>query len=610
MAIINQLSSKLANLIAAGEVVERPGGIVKELIENSIDAKATRIDINTTNGGLLKIVVSDNGCGMDKEDAVMCFQRHATSKLNTSDDLWSITSLGFRGEALPSIAAVSKVQLTTNSGEDGYIVTNDYGEIIDVSNIACNKGTSISVSNLFYKTPARLKYLKSENYELAIIQDIVNKFALGNPNISFRLINNNKEIIKTSGLNNLSEVVSIIYGKDCYKNAFKFDFEDYDYKVSGIALLPQINRANKNYIHTFINSRMIKSFRLNKAIVSAYNSYMDHSRYPIVIINILMDEKLVDVNVHPSKWEVRLSKQAQLEYLITEGLKKALDNVMRANYVTTTKLSTDSYFKDENTANNQIKQPIDNINSNNIIKQDFETITPIKYESNDKTLEYKINEQNNTYQQDSFDLNIKIDNQQLLNSDISTSFPNLQLIGQMHGKYIICNSDEGLYIIDQHAAQERYNYERIQKLLNTKSIKTDLLIPLTFNASSMCINQLVELNEYCKAIDIEFEQFSNTTIIVRSVPIWMNDLDETIFLQDVLDMFKDVNDISKIQLNKDKIATMACHSSIRFNRFLTHIEMQKVIDDLKSCTQPFNCPHGRPTFIHISEQQLIKDFKR
>ena len=696
MAIIHQLSDNLANLIAAGEVVERPSGIIKELIENSIDAKATRIEVTTSNGGLLKIVVSDNGCGMDKDDAVKCFDRHATSKISNNDDLWSIKSLGFRGEALPSIASVSKVELITNCGNDGYKVNNHYGEIVEVIPMACNKGTSISITNLFYKTPARLKYLKSENYEMAVIQDVVYKFALGNPNISFRLINNNKEILKTSGLNDLSEVISIIYGRDCYKNAFKFDFEDFDYKISGVALLPQINRANKNYIHIFINQRMIKSFRINKAIINAYNSYMDHSRYPIIIINIKMDEQLVDVNVHPSKWEVRLSKQTQLEYLISDGLKKALDNVMRANYVTKTSLSTDKHFNDAQTLdvdkveeiNNQINNvskndnvdtssiinvnndinTMKNINNNSIqqshsihdeaIKDFFERkdnvdkkidinnvisvdnneeivesyqhnnqinvsnpiintdiitvkaddIFPINYQVKEQKLEYA--SENETYKQKQFDLNQLDVDGEILNSDVDNKFPNLSVIGQMHGKYIICSSDDGLYIIDQHAAQERYNYERIQKVLDTKSFHTDLLIPITLNATAMCINQLAELNQYAKAIDIEFEEFSHNSLIVRSVPLWMNDLDEVLFLQDILDMFKDVNDISKIELNKDKIATMACHSSIRFNRFLTQIEMEKVIVDLKNCKQPFNCPHGRPTFICISEKQIVKDFKR
>lgn len=595
MGVIQTLDMQLTNMIAAGEVVERPMGIVKELVENSIDAKATRIEVSITQGGIQSIEIIDNGIGMDSEDATMAFKRHATSKIHKTQDLWSIKTLGFRGEALPSISSVSEVVLETNDGKESTKVEIHYGDIISAKPFPCNQGTAIRITGLFYKTPARLKHLKTVSYENSLISDVIQKFALSHPEIAFTLISDGKESFRTTGSGDLLEVVYQIYGKDIAKNAMIIDDGDSDYKIKGICIHPQFTRATRNAISVFLNERMVRPYRIQKAIIDSYANYIPSDRYPIVILDIKMDSQLVDVNVHPSKWEVRLSKEQQLEYLIKESLPKILNAHIQAPEVKLERIKEEKI----------------------VIQSFFEEPTPTKKVEVFQPVEQVVEEQKVDYK--SIERKIEepvyvepvVEKIEVIEPLPKREFPKLRVIGQLHGKYILCEGDQGLYIIDQHAAQERVHYEQFLQTMNdTKHVMNPCLVPHMLHASSDMVRRVDEINECTKAIGIEFEDFGQDSLIVREIPMWLKDVEEGVFLQDLLDNFKDETEINKNKIHKDKIATMACHHSIRFNRFLTQEEMLEVVEQLKNCEQPYHCPHGRPTFICLDASRLEKEFYR
>lgn len=579
MGVIHKLDSKLTNMIAAGEVVERPSGVIKELVENAIDANSKNITVSIVNGGIDMMEVSDDGKGMDKQDMLMAFERHATSKIIDSNDLFNIQTLGFRGEALPSIASVSKVSMISNDGNGAYNLKINYGEFISHYATSANKGTTINVSGLFYKTPARLKHLKSGAYEASLISDIMIKFALSHPEIAFSLVSDDKTIMTTSGSNDLLEVIFRIYGKEVAKKAFKIDANDFDYQLSGYMIHPQFSRANKYAINVFLNNRIIKSYKINNDIIDSYYDYLPKDRYPIVILNITMDSKLVDVNVHPSKWEVRLSKEMQLDLLIKDNLKNILKKNMNEFVLNIEPVKVEKP---------KVEMPVlFNSLDDDIVKVKEEIITKLdnkfKNEVNEPIVEYHVEKK---------------------------SFPHMDLIGQMHGKFILASSEKGLYIIDQHAACERVNYEYYLHLLDTKVELVELLVPILLKVSGDIVSNIDLLNQYTSDLQVVYEAFGDDSLIVRRVPFWMQEVNEQQFLMDLIDHFKSENDISRNRLQKKKIATMACHASIRFNHVLTMDEMKMIIDNLSKCEQPFECPHGRPTFILLEDKVLEKEFLR
>lgn len=650
MSIINRLDEHLSNMIAAGEVVERPMGIVKELVENSIDANATQIEILITQGGIESITIIDNGSGMDATDATLAFERHATSKLKVSNDLWNIHTLGFRGEALPSIASVAGVNLKTNDGTESTEVDIRYGKLMKAQPVGTPRGTQIVVSNLFQKTPARFKHLKTPQYEFSLISDIIQKFALSHPKIAFSLSHDGKNVFRSNGSGKLLEVLMQIYGREVVKSSIEINAKDNDYQINGYAVQPNFNRATKYYILLYVNNRMIRSYRIQKAILDAYGPYIPKDRYPIVILNIIMDSQLVDVNVHPSKWEIRLSKEKQLEKLIYETLDESLKKKLQVSEVVTKQkvekvevqeLSFE-YEKDKEIMKvhqdvNQSfeKKVLEKIDMEEIRKQieepNYKKVIPetvvmekeaIKYQPTTEPLQYKkiesnkevILEESTPPMEDKQTTDFIIVEPTIVKKDekaINASFPQMQVIGQMHGCYILAQGDAGLYIIDQHAAQERYHFEQIKKMIEEGNNDYQaLLIPISIETTMSVVAQLPEINELLAQVGIELEIFGDTTLICRQLPIWMESVDEKAFIQDMIDLYLQDQDISLDKLRKKAIATMACHSSIRFNRNLTIDEMNRVLDDLRKCEQPFHCPHGRPTFICMSNHQLEKDFKR
>lgn len=605
MSKILKLDKHLMNMIAAGEVVERPATIVKELVENAIDAKAKNIKINIENGGIDLISVLDDGVGMSSEDALLAFERHATSKIVSEDDLFSIKTLGFRGEALPSIASVAKVDLTTNNQKDSTNVKMEYGKLIKNEKTASNVGTFISVSGLFHQTPARLKNMKSVNYEKAIILSNIEKFALAYPAISFTLLDNQKIIFKSTGNNDLIEVMYQIYGRDVAQSSFTFEAEDSDFKLEGVLVRPSETRANRNHIQIFINQRMVRSYRLTNNVIKAYQDFMFLDRFPIAVIKLSMDYQLVDVNVHPSKWEVRLAKELELSNFIEKSIYNALKQNMES--VRVRRVNKKASVHQQLQFNDEVKpKTVDS----HIIKDEshvYENQLPSS-KNVDLTCEnVRTDEDYDKFQQD----NLKASTNDITTSEYQEDLSQLNVIGQLHGKYILAEDANALFIIDQHAAEERTNFEIINNKLANNIIETQqLLVAEHIEISQAYIPHLANMIMKLESFGLLVEMFSNNSVIAREVPLWLLDKDIKTFVLDILEYLYENKNISLADLRKDTIASKACKASIKFNRKLSMAEMQQVIINLSETKQPYHCPHGRPTLIKLTDKQLIKEFLR
>ena len=613
MRKIEKLDSQIANMIAAGEVVERPMGVVKELVENAIDAKAKRISVSIQEGGIKKIMVSDDGEGMSAEDAEMAFERHATSKIRTQNDLWQIQTMGFRGEALPSIASVSKVTLITSDGIDNTQIKIEYGKCVSVNAYPCNQGTQISVEGLFYQTPARLKHLRSASTEASYIQNVISSFALSHPESAFTLLSDGKENFKTSGQGNLLEVIYQVFGSACAKNSIPVSFKDFDYEVKGYLIKPSITRASRNAMHVFLNGRIVRSYPLTfpiyRAIQDGYEDFIVKGRYPICVLHIEMDPHLLDVNVHPSKWEVRISKMNQLEYLLKDKIRLALrqENLSPEKEIAIAKeyIAEPIAFDLDKLIAEKEEERKKAIYSDVVKEESKEDISYAieKEKEEDNALLYAL-------EKDVIKEEVKYEPKVEEIKETKSHFPIMEVIGQLHEKFILCAVQEGLVVMDQHAAQERVNYEKFQRMLNQNPAMMELLVPITIHTSADIVSRLEKLNEAISDLHVQFEAFGNDTLLVREVPSWLADLEEEAFLIDVVEAFKEDKEVKYTKMEKKKIATMACHHSIRFNRSLTMQEMKEVVDQLSLCENPYHCPHGRPTFITLEEKELVKEFLR
>lgn len=580
MGIILKLDDHLTNMIAAGEVVERPMGVVKELVENAIDAKATRIEVTVTQGGLSSIVVSDNGIGMDPQDASRAFERHSTSKIKETQDLWSISTLGFRGEALPSIASVSRVVCMTNNKEAATRVEIHFGKLISVVPYACPEGTHISVEGLFLKTPARLKHMKSVQYETAMIVDVIEKFSLCYPDIAFVLTCDGKTVVQTNGSGSLKEAVYRKYGSDIARNVVEFSKQSYDFSLSGAIVLPHVSRSSRNDMILFANRRLIRSIRLQRAIMQAYRYYLPEDRYPIVVLNINMDHQLVDVNVHPSKWEIRLSKEQQAELFITESIEEVLKQHMHAAPI-----------------REQVFRP---------------TVTEIIsfFQTADEKAVNTVKESEGTYD---YDKSMAVDKDSIIDDSAMKHnvFSKMTVLAQLHQKYILAQGEAGLYILDQHAAMERIRYEHFQsQLLHGDQRMQPLLIPVIIEGRKKSRMRFDELAKLLYSMKIEVELLSDSQFIIRQLPMWMSDIDAQAAIEDLFESFENDALQDEGSLRKAAIASLACHSSVRFNQNLSIDEMQSIINGLGRCQQPYHCPHGRPTFVLIDANRLLKEFNR
>lgn len=603
MQKIKQLDDILANKIAAGEVIERPANVVKELVENSIDANSNKIDVIIEEGGLNLIQVIDNGEGMVKEDALLCFSRHATSKIKDDQDLFCIQTLGFRGEAIPSIASISNFELKTSTGEKGTTVIYQYGKFISCDESDCKKGTDIKVKKLFQNVPARLKYIRSINAEFANIQTYLERLSLSHPDISFTLINNGKIVYKTNGNGNLLEVISNIYGLNVAKNMIPVNFEDDEFTVSGFISKIDINRASKNHIVTMVNSRVVKNKITTDSINNAYRRYLVDKRFPIAIVNIEIDPFLVDVNVHPSKLEVRFSKEYKLKDLVYQGISDTLSKVnltyspsvtnSRPKFVPDLQQMDFEFKYDEQSNDEKIE------NENILDKRVYqETILENKIDT--------INESKKEY---------IVPDKQIVESKIEPKpkimKKKLLVKGQIHGSYIICEDDTGMYIVDQHAGQERINYEYyLEKYANLDLSMRDLLVPITLEYPMSEFLIIEERKQMLAKLGINLEIFGDNGYVIKQLPMWMQNIDEHVFIEDMVTQLLHDNKVDVIKLQEHAIATLSCKASLKANTHLSQEGMQNLIDNLMCCDNPYVCPHGRPTIIYYSTYEIEKLFKR
>ena len=592
---IRVMSELLSNKIAAGEVVEKVVSIVKELVENSVDAKSTSIKINLKEAGLREISVIDNGIGMSSEDATLAFQRHATSKLYTDDDLFNINSLGFRGEALPSIAAVSEVVLKTCEDEVGTLVHIKGGKILKVAPSESRIGTEITVTNMFYNTPARLKHLRSPYAELANVVEYINKMALSYPNIKFKLTNDENEILNTDGSGNLLKVIKSIYGLEVAKRMLEIKASNDDYVIEGYISLPEVTRANKNHMSILVNGRVIKNQFLNKIINDSYSSFKEDTRYPIVVIKINTDPSLIDVNIHPSKQDIKFSNFEDLKELIENTIIDTLKTKMLIPKIETKEQKSEVIYQNLSL----------NLDRNNIIKNNNENIEYDKDKEKLNNLVNYISEPNN-----------ELDNEEIkeeyIEEIINEKLPELYPIGLALGTYIVCENEKGIYLIDQHAAEERVNYERNSYLLSHPS--NNVISPLVPIVITIPNNEYIKIKEninILKELNFTIEEFGINSYRVISHPTWVpkgheEEIVKRIF-EEILNKGKDFT-LAKFRDNLAKL--ISCKMSVKANTRITREAQEEIINKLRKCNNPYNCPHGRPTIIHFTIYELEKMFKR
>ncbi|KMT63473.1 DNA mismatch repair endonuclease MutL [Paenilisteria newyorkensis] len=612
MAHIIELTDALSNKIAAGEVVERPASVVKELVENAIDAKSTVIDVLVEEGGLNKITIIDNGVGIRSEEVSVAFKRHATSKIKNEHDLFRVHTLGFRGEALPSIASVSFLEMTTATGDGaGTKIVVEGGKEIEKHSAQARKGTEIQVSNLFFNTPARLKYLKSLHTELGNITDIMNRLALSHPEISFRFSHNGKSLLKTNGNGDLQQVMASIYGLAVAKKMIPIQAESLDFKLTGYAALPEVNRSNRNYISTIVNGRFIKNYALVRAIQDGYHTLLPIGRFPILVLQIEMDPLIVDVNVHPAKLEVRLSKEAELGQFIASTLKAAFHKeqlIPDAAPSKRQKLASEqlaiNFDKEEEPEEVVAETPKPIVTPTYSTAPKTQTELPTSDALPDEAPLF-INEDFAAY-----DVAPKMEKAAPVEVP-KERMPKMYPVGQVHATYIVAQNETGMYLIDQHAAQERIKYEFYrEKIGEVDRELQQLLVPIVLDFSTDEFIKLRDQKAKLEEVGVFLENFGQNSFIIREHPTWLPKGEEESTLRDILDEALTKPQVSIHKLREDAAIMMSCKKSIKANHYLTQADMEKLLDTLREASDPFTCPHGRPVIISYSTYELEKMFKR
>lgn len=636
MGKIIQLDDWLSNKIAAGEVVERPASVVKELVENAIDAGSTVVEIDVEEAGLNKIRIIDNGSGIDEEDVLIAFQRHATSKIKNENDLFRIKTLGFRGEALPSIASVSCLEMVTAvENHPGTKIIIEGGKVIEHEKASSRRGTDITISNLFFNTPARLKYMKTIHTELGNITDVVNRLALAHPEVSIRLRHNERMLLQTNGNGDVRQVLAAIYGVNIAKNMIPITASSLDFNIHGYISMPEITRASRNYVSTMINGRFIKNYSLVKAIQEGYHTLLPIGRFPIVLLAIDMDPILVDVNVHPAKLEVRLSKEQELFQLVSEAIKSAfkkrelIPSGMIPVKKTVQKVEQTMLNLDHLPTKETNEQKVD-FNRNEVPSRSNETIRQAEemkeiYEPKTSTPTDEpvilreepvfpdvqdtpvVTEEHFEVMEDQ---DVEMIDEELTVPEASR-IPPMYPIGQMHGTYIFAQNEKGLYLIDQHAAQERIKYEYFrEKVGRVEKELQELLVPITFEYSTDESIKIQENLEELEKVGVFLEPFGHNSFIIRSHPVWFPKGDEQEIVEEMIEQLLTMKKVDIKKLREEAAIMMSCKASIKANHHLRNDEIQALIDELRQASDPFTCPHGRPIIIHYSIYDMEKMFKR
>ncbi len=681
MGKIKVLEEQLANQIAAGEVVERPASVVKELVENAVDAGSTTIDIAVEDGGLASIRVTDNGLGIETTDLPTAFQRHATSKIATSSDLFRIASLGFRGEALPSIAAVSRLNCVSADSDTGLArrIVIEGGTITLDEAANSPQGTDMTVRDLFYNTPARLKYMKAIQTELGHISDYINRIALAHPGIAITFKHNGNVLLRTLGTGDRLQVIAAVYGTNTAKTMLQIEAETPDYELRGYISKPELTRANRNGITVVVNGRYIRSHAINQALLQGYHTLLPINRYPLAVLELGMHPGLLDVNVHPSKMEVRFSKETELRAMIEEAVKQTLGRQRyipgpdsgakparekpafvqdaisfyrqeRADAPTGQSRSSASEARAKSpqtsyparlpereyvppqAAQRLYAQPVDRAADQAWREagpaggwpepppetQAGEESAGLPPEGSGFALQDAADKERAEASETSSAGSPRrltdaqsADAQPELAGD-KPNFPELYWIGQHHGTYIVAQAEDGLYLIDQHAAHERINYEYYyQKFGNPQAASQTLLVPLTLEFTAGEAEQLRSLLPLFEQAGVELEPFGAQTFLVRSYPEWFPEGEEKALLEEMAELLIAERKSIHIAKLREKAAIMcSCKASIKANDRLSREEGETLLARLSACEQPYTCPHGRPIIVHLSTYQLEKMFKR
>lgn len=604
---IRILDDVTANQIAAGEVVERPASVVKELVENSIDAGANRIKIELKDGGLKEISIFDNGKGMSREDAQIAFQRHATSKITSLEDLNNLSTLGFRGEALASIASVSQIELTTRQIDEltGTSVLIEGGHISNVEDIGTSSGTKIVVRHLFYNTPARKKHLKGQSTELSHISEIVQKLALGNPQIAIKLTHNGRVIIDSLGTGKISDAILSIYGLETLNQVKYIKGDNSLYSLEGYIGLPNLARNTRNHQNFFINGRYVKSKVLSSALEESFYTVLPSKRYPFAILYLTLNPAMVDVNVHPTKMEVRFSEEDSLRELILKSATEALREPklipdISSKPLIQTKLS-----------NSMDDTPFTEID---IPKYEQEALPSTTISSPKHSVADKIKEEAEAFKainKPSFEpkgceQELKIIPKKV---EITKLLPDLYAIGQLESSYILAQGEGGLYIIDQHAAHERILYEEFIEM-NQEALIQELLIPINLELTYKESNLVIENILLFRDLGYIIEHFGGQTFILRGIPCGMESEAGRALFFEVLDSLIEKGSFKKSNIVEEYLILRACKCAIKANEYLPQPIIEELLLKLSNCQNPFTCPHGRPTIINLSRGELDKRFGR
>ncbi len=579
MGVIKVMDELLANKIAAGEVVEKVANVVKELVENSIDAGSTSIKVELIDAGVKSIKVTDNGVGMDKSDAILAFTSHATSKIKNENDLYFINTLGFRGEALPSIASVSEVVLDTFKDGVATRINIKGGKIESEREGTSSVGTTIEVKNIFYNTPARLKFLRSFNTELSSIISLMEKLSLSQTNISFTLKSDDREILKTSGSGDLLKVIYEIYGYNVSKNMVHIKGENLDFQIDGYVSNINISKSIKKDMTILVNGRIVNNSYLNKIIKEAYHTFLAETRYPYVVINIEADPTLVDVNIHPTKQDIKISKMDMLEDLLFSLIRDTLNN-------------TDNLFKAYKEEEESEYIPNSYIVNDNK-KEDKKVYeeSSLDFKVKDSTLEYKISISEDAEEKEEF---------------------LIHPVGLAMGTYLFANDNDTVYVMDIHAANERINYEKyLKELKEVVTNKIDLLFPINIEMTTNEYNIILNNKEFIKSLGIDFSEFGVNTIRITSHPTWLREGYEEASLRNIFDLIVEMGDkFDRVKFNERLAINLSCKMSVKANTNIGYLEQEELIKRLFKCEFPYTCPHGRPTIIKYTKHELEKLFKR
>lgn len=634
MGKIHELPVELSNQIAAGEVIERPASVVKELVENSIDAHASQILIRVEQSGLKSIEVNDNGDGIDADDVEVAFQPHSTSKIATDRDLFAIKTLGFRGEALASIASVSKLTVLTSTDGKSAVKADFAGNtMLSKETFARSKGTTMTVQDIFFNTPARLKYVKSLHTELNRIVDIVDRLAMGHPEISFRLIHEKKDLVWTSGNGNLQQTIAGIYGRTIASHMLSFENSDTDYQIKGYFSKPDTTRSNRSYMSMILNGRYIKNYQLSSAVVRGYGSKLMIGRFPVAVIDIKLDPNLVDINVHPTKQEVRLANEGRIADLISEGIKDRLsdqnlipDAVKNLGRKTVTDEPAYKPEKPEQITFDAIPtlDKIDEtIHEPKVPKDESAAIIPnadpvLSATPIFKDPEHLADWDSRLKDEDQEKINVVDDNQKVIPPDelikpeeTHQEFPDLRYIGQIHGTYLVAESQDGFYLVDQHAAQERVNYEYYREEIGkVSSDQQRLLVPIVLDYSNTEAIMIKDKKDILEDIGLHVEEFGQNSFVINTHPTWLVAGQEEATIREMIDYVLNDNKISVAAFREKNAIMMSCKRAIKANHHLDDREAMQLLHNLTKCENPYNCPHGRPVLVQFSNTDLEKMFKR